>query len=168
MVTQRASKATSLLEKEVELNECTFHPKISRKSIEITGGPRVASGQEIFNKNTEWVGQKEKLLENIRDAMKDKDLEGCTFRPQVNVGMSLTQSKVESLSKGSENENFDHLNMISIQKFLKRYNKAHNSKNSEANPTQSLTALKNSRQTSYLRSVQEQNTRSDCSEAIRV
>ena len=43
------------------------------------------SGQEIFNKNLEWVGQKEKFLENIREAMKDKDLEGCTFKPVKHV-----------------------------------------------------------------------------------
>lgn len=41
-------------------------------------------------------------------------------------------------------ENFDHLNMISIQKFLKRYNKAKESQETEDPIKTSAVLLKNS------------------------
>jgi len=40
----------------------------------------------MYSKNKEWVNQKEKFLENIREATKDKDIEGCTFSPIKEVG----------------------------------------------------------------------------------
>ena len=86
---------TSFAKKEDEATECTFRPKISRRSIELSGGSRGMSGKAIYSKNIDWMDQKDKLLQSIRDATKDKDLEGCTFVPQKEVLLySISSSSI--------------------------------------------------------------------------
>lgn len=91
--------------RETDYEECTFQPKISKRSIEIAGTRTLASPEEMYKKNQEWVEQKEKFLDEMRDgkqASEERNLQECTFNPnrQVRAAHPGSQGEPAAASRG--------------------------------------------------------------------
>lgn len=62
-----------------EDKECTFKPKINDNR-----SPVENSDKDIAERNQAWEKKKQEKLQKIAEVKKEKELVGCTFKPQIN------------------------------------------------------------------------------------
>ena len=75
--------------------ECTFHPKISKRSIDLLSGRLFSTPEEIYKRNQEWAEQKERVLEEKRKRIVDPKVEECTFTPSREVEILFIHRKAK-------------------------------------------------------------------------
>ncbi|KAL4474912.1 hypothetical protein ABPG74_001608 [Tetrahymena malaccensis] len=93
-------------------SQCTFRPQsFTKKSIY---SAQTQSSLNIFERTNLWNEQKKLKLDSIKEADKDKDLEECTFQPQIK------NSKQSHLVNMSIYPNQNGIGLKGVDKFLKR------------------------------------------------
>ena len=97
MVEQYKKEAENQLDE-----ECTFKPHINHKLRE-TSDQQPAS--EIYQKNLKWQQAKEKKLNEIHDSQLQKELESCTFKPEIykKTKYKRAEPKGETIDKHTQN-----------------------------------------------------------------
>ena len=67
--------------------ECTFRPKIATASYNNRNGSPGSPGERnilsVHERNRIWQNKKESRMAEARDINRDRDLLGCTFRPDL-------------------------------------------------------------------------------------
>lgn len=63
----------------LEQKECTFRPKINDAKL-----PVDIQNKNISERNQLWERKKKEKIQKISENHKDKELVGCTFKPQIN------------------------------------------------------------------------------------
>ncbi|EAR86338.2 hypothetical protein TTHERM_00035610 (macronuclear) [Tetrahymena thermophila SB210] len=93
-------------------SQCTFRPQsFTKKSIY---SAQTQSSLNIFERTNLWNEQKKLKIDSIKEADKDKDLEECTFQPQIK------NSKQSHLVNMSIYPNQNGIGLKGVDKFLKR------------------------------------------------
>ena len=92
--------------------ECTFQPKINKKTRELYNDNDTGN---LYQKNLKWEREKEKKLKKRMEMKKERDLEGCTFRPNIGKKKKVVRKKVPVKNNKAEEE---------MRKFIERQKKA--------------------------------------------
>jgi len=97
--------------------ECTFKPKIRSLNIHNTSKDSLS----IHERNRLWKERKDTKLAMTREMSRDKDLKGCTFRPNI-VNKLISWNK-QLKSSNKTNKSFQGITSYEskgIEKYLKR------------------------------------------------
>jgi len=94
-------------EEEANNKECTFHPQISTNSNRMYRDDSAGFAERASN----WKKNKERRLDKEREYRFDKEMENCTFQPEVN---EISQRFRNSSFTGSSN-NLNDISNLSIR-----------------------------------------------------
>ena len=92
-------------------DECTFQPKINKKTRELYNDSETGT---LYQKNLKWEREKEKKLRKRMEIKQERDLEGCTFQPNLGKKKKVKRKKVATNKKAEEE----------MKKFIERQKKA--------------------------------------------
>ena len=65
------------MEKEEQMKDCTFQPKLNKYKGE-------TEGTNVAERNQQWEEKKKEKINKIKEIKKDSELVGCTFTPNIN------------------------------------------------------------------------------------
>ena len=66
---------------------CTFQPSVLKKKKQNQPGASSDKSEalNVIERSKIWIEKREEKIKKSKDEEKDKDLENCTFKPQVEL-----------------------------------------------------------------------------------
>ena len=95
----KLKKEIELKKEEDEMIECTFKPQLYNNKYNNKMKTKKSNKSSIYEKQSEWLNSLNKKRENEIQKKKNKEIQGCTFNPQLTSMPNYNKKKCQKNSR---------------------------------------------------------------------
>ena len=121
----KLKKAQEERETEKEMSQCTFKPQLynNKYNSKIQSQKNNYKKKSIFEKQSQWLNNKKKKIENERVKNVQREIQGCTFNPQLTSLPKYNSKKNKITSREQIGEENYYNKMKKAREIVKEKNK---------------------------------------------